>query len=269
MNRISHTFPAFFLFCILTFAAISSAEAGWVISQEDQVQGRVEKTIIYIEKNRMRSDADSLQTSLILDWDKDLLINVSHQQKLFVENKLSEMQARMRQTLEMMQTPDTQGRFTVEETSEHAEVSGYPVTKLVLLHDGKPDASFWVSDQVKDKELIETYQKFIGMMGANPMMAGIFQGFKQIYKKGYPLKIELGATAVRPQVTITITKLEKKKLPADTFVPPKSYQKKTMMELMQMVQEQMGEQQGQQPGLPAPPDSVPTPPATPAPKKTK
>ncbi len=262
MNRTTSRLTIFFAFVFLTFSALAPAEAGWVISQEDKVQGHVEKTTIFIEKNRMRSDADSLQTSLILDWDKDLLINVSHQQKLYVENKLSEMQARMQQTIEMMQQqPDVKGRFTVEETNEHAEVSGYPVTKLVLLHDGKPDATFWVSDQIKDKELIETYKKFIGMMGANPMMAGIFDGFKKIYQKGYPLKIELNATAVRPQVTITITKLEQKKLAADTFQPPKTYAKKTMMELMQMVQERMGDQGPA--GMSAPPAGAPVAPATP------
>ncbi len=136
-----------------------------------------------------------------------------------MKNLPEEQRKRMEQMMGgLMQGQSKDAKVEVTNTGEKKTVSGYPCTKYIVKQDGKDVSTLWVTREVKGFESVRKDWENLSkrLMSLNRMTAMV-EAYQKI--EGFPMETEV------MQMTATVTKVEKKSVPASEFEIPAGYTK--------------------------------------------
>lgn len=175
----------------------------------------------YFSGSAMRTETDDAVTIILMDSGK--MLQLQPKDKTYVEFSVEQltksspsgMQDMMKEMMKNMQ---------VQETSETKEIMGHKAQKFIITIMGM-NMEHWVTQdfkeynklQEKSKELMEKLgdTSFLKQFGMNASMEKI---------KGFTLASESNMMGMKN--TMTVTKVEEKKLADDLFEVPSGYTKK-------------------------------------------
>lgn len=257
--------PRLALACLAVLLWASAAQAGWVVHQETPGG----PSTMYVQDNKVK--AGSGQGGMIYDLNHGTVTMLNPSRRAYWSGKPQQLSQQMNQALDarmeqalkqappeqreqmrsMMQSqrmgrggPGQMGgvappaaRVEVKDTGESVKMAGYPAKKYQVYVDGKLRQEMWIAK-------VPGFQREMDMgkmmQLAHAMRAGApgpglgwrrSEAVQQLMAKGMPMKIvEYGHDG--PQTVMTVTKLEKKSLPAATFQPPAGWKQVDFSQMM-------------------------------------
>ncbi len=253
--------------CLAALALLllaSPVQAGWVVQQETPGG----PSTMYLQSNQVRAGAHG--GGVIYDLNAGMVTMINPNRQVYWSGQPQELNRQMNQNLDarmeealqrvppeqreqmraMMQRQRGGGqgqrgggmappeaKVEVKATGESAKIAGYASKKYQVYVDGKLRQELWIAELPgfrKEMDLNKMMKLAHAMRAGGP---GPGLGWRraepvqQLMVKGMPMKIvEHGPDG--PMTVLTVTKLEKKSLPASTFQPPAGYKKVAFDQMM-------------------------------------
>jgi hypothetical protein len=114
-------------------------------------------------------------------------------------------------------------KYTVKKLPNE-KIMGYDCKHVVLTDEKGSEMEFWTNKDVAD------YQAFAKLMSnQNPRTSSFEKALKESGAEGLPLKMIARGKDGKDNMTMEVTKVEKKSLPASTFEIPTGYAKQDAM----------------------------------------
>jgi hypothetical protein len=148
-----------------------------------------------------------------------------------MKNKLKDMPPEQRKMMEKMMSSSSMGgesnsKTIVEKTAETKSILDYPCIKYVLKEDDKEVGNIWATTKVPNFKRMQKDMKEFGRRMAKLMPRGAAQMTAVIDKvEGFMMQMTIS------RITTTVTKIEKKSVPASDFEIPSEYKKVNPREL--------------------------------------
>ncbi|MCB2191662.1 MAG: DUF4412 domain-containing protein [Deltaproteobacteria bacterium] len=242
---------------LMILLSVSVARAGWVIHQETPGGPGT----MYVQNNQMRAGMGLGGMIYNLNNETVTMLNPDHQvywsgnPQQLNQQMTQALDARMEQALK--QAPPEQrdqmrammkqrmGRgmappaadVKVKDTGETSKIAGYESNKYQVYVDGKLRQEMWVAqlpgfkremDMGKMMKLAHALRTGTGGQGLGWRRA---QAVQELMSRGMPMKI-VDYNRGGPMTVMTVTKVEKKSLPASTFQPPTGWKKVDFRQMM-------------------------------------
>ncbi len=224
------------LAAMIIMVFVGTAHAGWVLERTESDGKRTAGSKILLDKGLLRSDTDAMPVSVVFDWNRDKMYTLFHAKKMYMEQKLSVMSEQLKAQAKMMSQKEGDPKVEVKQTEETQKISGFNCKKNVILENGKPIMEMWVTDELKDTGLMETFNRFFDITGVKSGGGdAILKGMKAGSENGFAMKMVTEARGQMPKITIVYSRIESQKLPVDTFLPPKGYKVFNMQQMMQQM----------------------------------
>lgn len=248
---------------LMLLLTVSTAQAGWVLHQETPGG----PSTMYVQDNKVRAGMG--QGGMVYDLNNGTVTMLNPSRQAYWSGKPQQLNQQMNQALDarmeqaLKQAPPERreqmrammerqmGRggkgqsamappaseVKVKDTGEKAKIAGYQATKYQVYVDGKLRQEMWVA-QVPgfiDEMDMGKMMKLAHSMRAGAPGPGLgwrrSEAVQKLMSQGMPMKIvEYGRGA--PMTVMTMTSVEKKKLPASTFQPPARWKKVDFKQMM-------------------------------------
>ncbi|MCF8042144.1 MAG: DUF4412 domain-containing protein [Desulfarculaceae bacterium] len=248
---------------LMLLLTVSTAQAGWILHQETPGG----PSTMYVQDNQVRAGMG--QGGMVYDLNNGTVTMLNPSRQAYWSGKPQQLNQQMNQALDarmeqalkkapperreqmraMMERQMGRGgkgqsavappaaQVKVKNTGEKAKIAGYQATKYQVYVDGKLRQEMWVA-QVPgfiDEMDMGKMMKLAHSMRAGTPGPGLgwrrSEAVQKLMSQGMPMKIveyRRGA----PMTVMTMTKVEKKKLPASTFQPPAGWKQVDFSQMM-------------------------------------
>lgn len=230
------SFPVIgFLIAILAFLSTSTAQAGFIMTEEDG-------TITSIQSGKLRGDTEeSGDMWTVIDMSKGTIMMVNPEEKTYSEGTIDEYCAGMRKMMDamsqfmggLMPKPSPKKlKVEVVKVGPGGKIAGYDTTHYKVLTDGVLREELWVANiPALTKELgnpatMAKFSQCTEMGGDSYETSKEYQG---LMKAGWPLKT-VSHEGGGPEKDSEVVRIEKTDIPASKFAAPKGYTRRPLAE---------------------------------------
>ncbi|MBN1357066.1 DUF4412 domain-containing protein [bacterium] len=225
MSRQLHIFVS--LAVLLIFIPAVSADLYWethmTTSGIPGVQNGDDISKTFMNKDGMRMERKDGIT--IMNYEKGMIYQLDFDKKTYEEVRLDSMLQGHDEAVQYMQNmiKSMSEDITIEKTDETKKINGYDCTKYVVTVMGMPSETWITKDVEGFAELQNATKKHIEKYKNNPLLKNMLgnPAFEKL--EGFPI---MSVSQVGQMRSVSnVTKIEKKKLDADLFLPPSDYAK--------------------------------------------
>ncbi|MBN1295876.1 DUF4412 domain-containing protein [bacterium] len=183
----------------------------------------------YISENGMRMETGD-GTAMIIDFKKEMMINLDTKKKQYSEVKFEEMMQPMEnddaKMLEQMTKMVDQMLASMQVTpiDETKEINGWNCKKYNVTIMGST-MEYWVTKDIKNYRELEQYiEKYKKVFEKNPLLKNISTGFEMQKKiDGFPIRTINKMMGM--EIISTVTKIEDKKIDESIYSVPEGFTK--------------------------------------------
>ncbi|MCB0282808.1 MAG: DUF4412 domain-containing protein [Calditrichae bacterium] len=221
------------------------------------LDAETEETTMFISHKKMRADMvqDGQKLSYIMNFENNMMYTIMWDKKEYMEINIDQMQQMQKQAMSQMSQqmesmkgmmdqlpPEAKAAMEkmygqkkqsppqVTETGKTAVINGFKCKEYIIKMDDKI-SQYWITTEYKD--LRKTFEEFAKAM---PEMQNEDQAIWNEIKEGWPAsdaEISFNTMGMGGSYSINeVYSIEKASHPADTFIPPAGFKKKSMQEMM-------------------------------------